>query len=109
MTKEDLILLFLDDPQKVYRRFMKGDIKPTNELLKAVLDLGDPELAYSYAAYVDLKPRDSTRKQACKEPIYAYLYARKVDECYHEDTHNAVQKSSWYKRRYADLIRLNRD
>ena len=104
-TKEELILQYLADPEKLYRRFWSiNKIEPTDELLEAVLDIGDPECTYFYAKYVDETPRDSTREAVCKEPIYAYLYARNVDKGYHEDTWNAVQKSRWYRGRYDDLI-----
>ena len=106
LTKEDLIVLYLDNPEKLYKRFWSkiDPVNPTDALLEVVLNIGDPELAYYYSAYVDKKPRDSTRKLACKEPMYAYLYARNIDEGFHEDTYEGVQKSLWYRRRYAESI-----
>jgi len=126
ITKEDIILLFLENPQKLVGEITKGNVLKSDEIRTLICDLGDPECAYYYAAVIDKKPtdetrnvvhkdayesiwyaleierkpRDDTRTACCTSSGYAYLYARDIDKKPTEETRNAAYKSSFNKKRY---------
>ena len=52
----------------------------------------DPEWAYAYAKDVDKYSKENTREGACKNPKYAYLYAKDVDKCSKENTRKVPVK-----------------
>ena len=65
--------------------------------------LNDPYYAYWYAEFVDIEPRDDTRKAACKDPWSAYYYALDVDKCPRNDTFKVI-KGTEYEEAYLRYI-----
>jgi hypothetical protein len=64
----------------------------------------DPYYAYCYARGVDKKPTDETRTTACKSPYNAYLYAREVDKKPTDETRIGACNNSEWAYRYARYV-----
>ena len=63
LNKEDIILLFLEDPYKLASAIMRAEaISKSDETRTLICELGDPWCAYNYAKYVDKKQTDETRE-----------------------------------------------
>ena len=101
-TKEDIILLFLEDPKKLAAKIWSGSIPKSNEIRTLICELENPECVCLYADYVDKSPHPDTRETACKDPICAYFYARDVDKSPHSDTRQAVQNDLHWKKEYEE-------
>ena len=80
LTKEDIILLFLEDPYKLANEIWKENVPKSDEIRILLCELGDPDCAYYYALGIDKKPTDETRTVACKDPYCDCLYAVYVDK-----------------------------
>ena len=63
--------------------------------------LTEPMWAYRYARHVDQCPRDDTRKAVLSDPCYTYRYAHDVDRRPRDDTRAAVLSSPALAYRYA--------
>ena len=100
LNKEEIILLFLEDPKKLADKIRKGNVPKSDEIRTLICDLGDPRCAYRYAINVDTKPTDEIRAACCKDPTEAYYYARLIDNSPHPDTRQAVQNNSHWKKEY---------
>ena len=126
LNKEDIILLFLEDPYKLAHEIWNKNVPKSDEIRTLICDLGgphcayryalcvdeysrsdtrkasckDPERAFFYAQNVDKSPRSDTRKASCRDPEYAYYYARNIDKSPHPDTRQAVQNNLHLKERY---------
>ena len=100
LTKEDIILLFLNDPQEVSSAIWDGNISKSDEIRTLICDLGDPRCTWFYSYWVDKSPRNDTRSICCKDPGWAYEYARHVDKSPRSDTRSAAYKDSYWKERY---------
>jgi len=128
LNKEDIILLFLEDPKKLVGEIQQGNVPKSDEIRTLICELRNPECvclyadyvdksphpdtrreackdskyAYYYAACVDKAPRSDTRQGACKDPRYAYYYAYWVDKSPHPDTRKGVCKDPYWKERYEE-------
>ena len=58
------------------------------ELFDKETSLALPGVAFLYAK--ENGPDEETRLVSCKDPIYAFLYAKEVDKCIREDTKEAA-------------------
>ena len=101
LNKEEIILLFLEDPKKLADEIRKGNILKSDEIRTLICELGDPRCAYRYAINVDTKPTDEIRAACCKDPTEAYYYARLIDNSPHPDTRQAACKDPWCAYWYA--------
>jgi len=101
LTKEDIILLFLEDPKKLAAKIWSGSIPKSNEIRTLICELGNPECVCLYADYVDKSPRSDTRNVVCKDPKYAYFYAEYVDKSPHPDTRKASCRDPGWAHNYA--------
>ena len=63
----------------------------------------NPEYAYKYAKEIDRRPYRKTREAVCKNPEYAYLYAKDVDKESSNETWMAV-KNTKYEEEYRKLF-----
>ena len=104
LTKEEIILLFLEDPEKLTDEMLDGNVPKSDEIRTLICDLGDPECAYFYALDIDKSPHTDTRQVACKDPFYAYGYARRVDKKPRKDTWKAVQSNIYCRDEYKRLF-----
>jgi len=97
-----MILLFLEDPQKLINEICRGNILKSDEIRTLICELGDLWCAYWYARYIDKKPTDETRTVACETPQCAYCYARDIDKGPTDETRTASCRGSdgayWYAR-----------
>ncbi len=59
-------------------------------MITRVVACKNPHYAYYYARYIDKKSRNDTRIAACKNPESAYYYARDVDKSFYQDTYEAT-------------------
>jgi len=100
LTKEDIILLFLEGPDKLETEIWDGSVPKSDEIRTLICELGNPECAYSYAYCVDRKPIDETRTVACKTPQCAYYYAYYVDKKPTDETREGVYKNEGWKGAY---------
>ena len=67
-TREEVILLYLEDRAKVLHSIMNGKLCANDETRQAVIDLGDPRIAFEYAYYVATEPSDDLREVCCGAP-----------------------------------------
>ena len=74
LTKEDILLLFLDDPKKVADEIQHGNVPKSDEIRTLICDLGDPGCVCLYADCVDKSPRSDTREASCKDPYWKERY-----------------------------------
>ena len=102
LNREEIILLFLDDPKKVADEIQHGNVPKSDEIRTLICELGDPRCACIYTNYVDKSPRSDTREAVCKDPEYAYVYAAYVDKSPRSDTRREACKDSYWKERYAE-------
>jgi len=100
ITKEDIILLFLEDPLKLETEIFKENVPKSDEIRTLICELGNPWCAYWYAELIDKKPTDETRTVACKDPYEAYWYAKTVDKKPTDETREAAYKNPDYKEMY---------
>ena len=103
-NKEDIILLFLDDPEKLEYKIWNRNVPKSDEIRTLICELGDPECAYAYARYIDKSPRSDTRESACKDPLYAYCYTLYVDKSPRSDTRRGASKDPECAYAYARYI-----
>ena len=101
LTKEDVILLFLEDPKKLVGEIQQGNVPKSDEIRTLICELRNPECVCLYADYVDKSPRSDTRQGACKDPYYAYWYAYYVDKSPRSDTRKVACKDPRYAYYYA--------
>ena len=92
-TKEELNLRYLEDPEKLYEDLRKRRVARNEEITQAVIDLGDPFLAFSYSYEVFLRSDPELRAVACQDPWQAYCYARYIDRRPRDDTREAAGRS----------------
>jgi len=104
LTKEEIILLFLEDPYKLADEIGDGNVPKSDEIRTLICELGNTRCAYSYARYVDEKPTDETRQVARKDSGFAYFYARWVDRSPRSDTRQAARKDPYWKERYISWV-----
>jgi len=131
LNREDIVLLFLDDPEKLVGEIQNGNLFKSDEIRTLICELVDPSIAFRYALHVDMCPHDLTRKIACgspawaqcyaesvdkvprgdtrnascKDPKWAYLYAILAEGCWHYETWNAVQKDPYWKDQYERWVK----
>lgn len=104
--KEELILEHLRDPQELCERIWFYEIVEGNdEIRQAVLEIGNPTLAYTYALKLDRGPTNDMREIACRDPHVAYLYAKYIDGGFSEETYAGVYEDSFYRERYEEWLR----
>ena len=106
-AREELILKYLRNPEKLVEDLMEGDTQiPRSDKLRQLLsDLDSAYVAYCYAYYVDKKPHKLTRQLACKSPNYAFWYARYIDKGYHKDTWAAVKEHRLMNSEYKKFVK----
>ena len=104
LNKQDIILLFLDDPEKLSEEIQNKNVPKSDEIRTLICDLGGSRCAYYYARDIDQKPSKKTRTSACKDSWYAYLYARHVDKKQLDETRTAACKDPWSAYTYAQNI-----
>ena len=102
LTKEDIILFFLEDPYKLTDEICKGNVPKSDEIRTLICELGNSKCIYWYAVDIDEKPTDETRTACCTVPWYAYCYAKNVDKKPTKETRRAAQKDSFWKGRYKE-------
>ena len=102
LTKEDVILLFLEDPKKLVGEIWNKNVPKSDEIRTLICDLGDPRCAYLYAINIDKSPHLDTRQAAYKDPGYAYFYTLDVDKSPRLDTRQAACKDPYWKERYEE-------
>ena len=130
LTKEDIILFFLEDPYKLATEIWKGSVpksdeirtlicelgnarcaywyalqidkKPTDEIRTLICELGNPWCAYCYARDIDKGPTDETRTASCRGSDGAYWYARYIDKKPTDETREAANKAPYYKQEYEE-------
>jgi len=102
LNKEDIILLFLEDPYKLADEIWNKNVPKSDEIRTLICELGNPQSAYRYALCVDNSPRSDTRKASCKDPERAFFYAQNVDKSPRSDTRKAScrdpESAYWYAR-----------
>ncbi len=54
-------------------------------------------------------PKEKIRVVACKDPKYAYLYAKDVDKNFHEDTWMAVEGTKYEEEYNRFLNQIEKD
>ena len=77
---------------------------PSEETRKIACE--DPGYAYLYARNVDQCPSDDTREAVCRHPKMAYWYAQDIDKGFHEDTWIAIENTEW-EEEYKKFVHLN--
>jgi len=102
MTKEDIILFFLENPYKLADEIWDKNVPKSDEIRTLICGLGNPWCAYSYARCIDKGPTDETRTVACKDPYEAYYYARYIDKKPTDETREAAYKDPVYRRWYKE-------
>ena len=100
LTKEEIILLFLDDPKKLGNEILYRNVPKSDEIRTLICELGNPGCAYWYALCIDKSPRSDTRKASCRDPEYAYYYARNIDKSPRSDTRESACKDPRWKKEY---------
>ena len=100
LTKEDIILLFLEDPEKLTTELWNKNVPKSDEIRTLICELGDSWCVYWYALQIDKKPTDETRTASCRGSDGAYCYAKNVDKKPTNETREATYKDSDYKERY---------
>ena len=100
LTKEDIILLFLEDPKKLAIKIYNKQVPKSDEMRTLICELGNPDCAYWYALCIDNGPHFLTRKIACQTPARAFQYALYADCEPTEETRAKVQECSSHKRWY---------
>jgi len=73
-TKEDIILLFLEDPKKLAYEIWDKNVPKSDEIRTLICELGDARCAYCYAIQIDKRYTDETRAVCCKDPTESYWY-----------------------------------
>jgi len=73
--------------------------------------LNEAKYAYEYALKVNELPlpKEKIRVVACKDPKYAYLYAKDVDKNFHEDTWMAVEGTKYEEEYNRFLNQIEKD
>ena len=104
LSKEDIILLFLENPNKLADEILNENVPKSDEIRTLICDLGDPRCAYLYAKWVDESSHSDTRQGVCKDPHYAYLYAEYVDKSLRSDTRKASCKNPGWAYNYAQNV-----
>jgi len=104
LTKEDITLLFLDDPEKLVNEILNNNVPKSDEIRTLICDLGSPADAYYYARDIDKFPHPDTRREACKDPVFAYYYAYYVDRSPRSDTRQGACKDSYRAYYYAYYV-----
>jgi len=104
LNREDIILLFLEDPEKLAYEIKNVRVPKSDEIRTLICDLGSPQCAYDYARWVDKSPRSDTRESACKDPHYVYYYAYWVDRSPRSDTRQGACKDPYYAYWYAYYV-----
>ena len=101
-TKEELILVYLDSPQKVMEHIERRQIKRSDSIRRTLCDFGNAQLVYYYALWIDKGPHPSTRRSCLSDSDYAQLYAEEIDKCPRDDTRKAACKEAhaayWYAK-----------
>ena len=100
LTKEDIILLFLEDPDKLARELWNESVPKSDEMRTLICELGSAKCAYWYARDIDKGPTDETRTVACKTPYEAYCYARFIDKKPTDETREGAYKNEGWGRIY---------
>ena len=100
LTKEDIILLFLEDPYKLAREIGKGNVPKSDEIRTLICELGNARCAHWYAYHVDKGPTDETRTATCKDPYEAYCYARFIDKKPTDEIREGAYKNEGWGRTY---------
>ena len=103
-TKEDVNLLYLKSRTELLNTIYSFNIEWNQEVRQAMLDLGDPRVAYKCAFRFQRYCIDF-KKIACKEPWAAFCYALDIDEEPMQDTWNAV-KGSDFELRYINYFKF---
>jgi len=104
LSKEDIILIFLENPNLLARKIEEHKIEKSDEMRQLICELGDPDCAYRYADYIDKVSNNLTRKVACRDSKYAFWYAKHVDNGPHEETRKGACKDPSYALYYASQI-----
>jgi len=105
LTKEDIILICLDDPEKLTVDIQNNKILRSDEMRELVCLFNDARNAYWYAEEIDNEiPHILTRKVACLEPFWAYQYALRIDKKPRKDTRTAACALEWLAFRYAENV-----
>ena len=100
LTKEDIILLFLEGPEKLATELWNKNVPKSDEIRTLICELGNARCAYWYAELIDKKPTDETRTVACKSSRWAYWCAVDVDKKPTDETRKAAYKDPDYKEMY---------
>ena len=97
LNKEELILLYLQDPEKVLDSVWENKVKRSAETRQIVCSWG-AKYAYYYALNVDKKPHADTRTGACRDLYDVNAYNFLSNLVYGEETPNVQYHGTTYKR-----------
>ena len=100
LTKEDIILLFLEGPAKLAKEIFYNNVPKSDEMRALICELGNSRCAYCYAKYVDKKPTDKTRTISCKTAVYAHCYAEYIDGNTTDETRECAGKDPYWRMEY---------
>ena len=101
LTKEDIILIFLEDPENLAMEIWNENVPKSDEIRTLICELGNPDCAYWYAIYIDKGPTDETRTAGCRDPWRAYCYAMNIDKGPTDETRTAACQDSFRAHIYA--------
>ena len=104
LTKEEIILLFLEDPYKLADEIIDENVPKSDEIRTLICDLGSLNCVYWYVVNIDKSPHPDIRQAICKSPVHAYCYARDVDKFPRSDTREASYKDPKYAYFYAAYV-----
>jgi len=105
LNKEEVILLFLDNPDKLSCAIADRNVEVSEEILKTICEFRDPRLAYWY--YVDNFSKEGcqmVKEVCCTKPVWAYSYARWIQKVPCATTRTAACGSSTAARWYAKEV-----
>jgi len=100
LTKEDIILLFLDNPLKLVGEIQNRNVPKSDEVRDLICEFGHAKLACEYAEWIDEEPHPVTRTISCKDPFEAQWYAAYVDKKPTDETRRAAEVIGLYKEQY---------
>ena len=103
LSKEEIIVRFLDDPREVDLALKYRKVEASDEIRELICNFGQAQLAFRYAVSIDRKvPHDLTREISSKRPDLAFYYAKNIDKKPHAVTWNGVYRNFRYAREYMD-------
>ena len=103
-TKEEVNLAYIQGKFNLLFKISHRKVEQNDETRQAVVDLGDPQIAYYYALCIDKRPTYATREVCLEDPDWTYYYALHVDKGPRPSTKKAVRKSKYRKNLYKHFV-----